>query len=205
MASRSRAILSGTTQEQHTYGAFERGRGIQQRAKERCICNWVRNFGGKQVLLTVHFFDGIVEFVGGSVNQLDRDRSARQVAAGLSDEEKVIPWAEGNGLWSIISTLASDLVGVDIITFFVQNPYVCDSVESVAVRIGRRVASVKVVLDGLAEAGFLDTMDVGPTRIYNLTDEPNRRQTLQQYVAWLQESYHWGRLVLDNDVNSGES
>lgn len=139
------------------------------------------------------------------MNQIDRDRSARQMVADLADEEKVIPWAEGNGLWGIISKLASDLVSVDVITFFAQNPYACDSVEGIAVRIGRRAASVKVILEGLAEAGFLDATDMDLVRIYNLTDEPNRRQTLQQYVAWLQESYHWGRLVLDNETNPEES
>lgn len=135
---------------------------------------------------------------------MDRERSAHRTVADLADEEKVIPWAEGNGLWGIISELASDLVGVDVITFFAQNPYACDSVEGIAVRIGRRVASVKVVLEGLAKAGFLDVTDMDPVRVYNLTDEPNQRQTLQQYVAWLQESYHWGRLVLDNEASPEE-
>ena len=34
-------------------------------------------------------------------------------------------------------------------------------------------------------------------RVYDLTAEPRRRQTLQQYVTWLQEGYHWARMALD--------
>lgn len=112
-------------------------------------------------------------------------------------EDKVIPWAEGNGLWGKISDLVSDLVGVDLVTFFVHNPYTCDSAESLAVRIGRRVERIRPVLDGLAGAGLLHTMDLGDLRVYELTSDPHRRQTLQQYVAWLQEGYHWARLAMD--------
>ena len=112
-------------------------------------------------------------------------------------EEKVIPWAEGNGLWAKISDLVSSLVGVDLVTFFVQNPYTCDSAEGVAVRIGRRVERIQPVLDGLAEAGLLYAVDLGDLRVYELTSDPHRRQTLQQYVAWLQEGYHWARMVMD--------
>jgi hypothetical protein len=117
---------------------------------------------------------------------------------GLVDEEKVIPWAEGNGLWSTLSRLISDLSAVDIVTFFVQNPYTCDSAESLAVRIGRRARRVEPVLEGLAAAGLLHTVDLGDVRVYELTADAHKRQTLQQYVAWLQEGYHWARMVMDH-------
>jgi hypothetical protein len=114
-----------------------------------------------------------------------------------TDEEKVIPWAEGNGLWGTISKLASGLAGVDIITFFVQNPYACDSAESLGVRIGRRAKQIEPVLTGLAEEGLLHAVDLGDVCVYELTADPHKRQTLQQYVAWLQEGYHWARMVMD--------
>jgi len=112
-------------------------------------------------------------------------------------EEKVIPWAEGNGLWGKISDLVSDLVGVDLVTFFVRNPYTCDSAEGLAVRIGRRADRIRPVLDGLAGAGLLHAVDLGDLRVYELTPDPYRRQTLQQYAAWLGEGYHWARMVMD--------
>jgi hypothetical protein len=118
-------------------------------------------------------------------------------SATVQAEETVIPWAQGNGLWGKISELVSDLVGVDLVTFFVRNPYTCDSAESLAVRIGRRVALIQPALDGLAEAGLLHTVDLGDLQVYELTSDPHRRQTLQQYVAWLQEGYHWARIVMD--------
>jgi hypothetical protein len=152
--------------------------------------------------LTLGSFDGKVKWVGGSVKQVDKNRSTSPRAANLVDEEKVIPWAEGNGLWSKISGLATDLAAVDVITFFAQNPYTCDSAESVAVRIGRDVAPVDAVLRAMAKAGFLDATEMAGLCVYNLTDASDRRQTLQQYVAWLRESYHWGRLVLDNTTQS---
>jgi hypothetical protein len=125
------------------------------------------------------------------------DSASQRPQAPEADEEKVIPWAEGNGLWGTISGIASDLAGVDIVTFFVQNPYTCDSAESLGVRIGRRPGQIEPVLDGLAEAGLLQAMDLGDVRVYELTHHPDRRQTLQQYVAWLQEGFHWARMVLD--------
>lgn len=116
-----------------------------------------------------------------------------------ADEEKVIPWAEGNGLWDTISKLISDLAGVDLVTFFVQNPYAYDSAEGLAVRIGRRLDQIKPVLDGLVEAGLLRSVDLEDSRIYALPDDADRRQTLQQYVSWLQEGYHWARMAIERD------
>ena len=115
----------------------------------------------------------------------------------IDPEDKVIPWAEGNGLWGKISDLVSDLTGVDLVAFFVRNPYTCDSAEGIGVRIGRRADRIRPVLDGLAEAGLLNAVDLEGLRVYELTADPHHRQTLQQYVAWLEEGYHWTRMVMD--------
>lgn len=128
---------------------------------------------------------------------VDRHDNSKLRLAAPHDEETVIPWAEGNVLWDVISALASDLVGVDVVTFFVQNPYTCDSAEGVAVRIGRDFPSVARALEDLTAARLLDASELGELRVYTLTQEPHRRQTLQQYVAWLQEGYHWARLAMD--------
>ena len=112
--------------------------------------------------------------------------------------EKVIPWAEGNGLWSTVVDEVRDLAGADVVTFFVQNPYTCDSAASIAVRIGRPEEQVQAVLDGLVDVGLLKRTDLGEVTVFELTDEPQRRQTLQQYVAWLQEGFHWARMALDD-------
>jgi hypothetical protein len=128
---------------------------------------------------------------------LNRSDPASLERVDRTDEEKVIPWAEGNGLWGTISRLISGLSGVDIVTFFVQNPYACDSAESLAVRIGRRARELRPILDGLAEAGLLQAVDLPDVRVYELSSDPHKRQTLQQYVAWLQEGYHWARMVMD--------
>lgn len=129
----------------------------------------------------------------GSVNLLDADH---RPGPGV-DEETIIPWAEGNGLWNRISQLLSDLPEVDLATLFVQNPYTCDSAEGLAHRIGRRVERVRVALERLTHAGLLQAIDLRDLRVYRLTDDPHYRQTLQQYVTWLQEGYHWTRMVLD--------
>ena len=114
-----------------------------------------------------------------------------------ADEEKAIPWAEGNGLWKTISQLVSDLAAVDLVTFLVQNPYTCDTAEGLAVCIGRKATQVEPALNALTEAGFLNVTMMGSLRAYDLTSDPQRRQTLQQYVTWLQEGYHWARIALD--------
>jgi hypothetical protein len=113
-----------------------------------------------------------------------------------ADEEKVIPWAEGNGLWAVIARITSDLAAVDVITFLVQNPYVMDSAQSIAERIGRHLEAVAPTLESLAQAGFVDRFDIEGVVIYELTADTHHRQTLQQYVTWLQEAYHWARLVI---------
>jgi hypothetical protein len=128
---------------------------------------------------------------------LNRIYSYDQELADLADEEKAIPWAEGSGLWRQVSRLVDDLVGVDLVTFFVQNPYTCDSAENLAVRVGRSAHQVKPVLESLASTGLLRKTDLGDLYVYDLTDDPRQRQTLQQYVSWLQEGYHWTRMVLD--------
>ncbi len=122
---------------------------------------------------------------------------AGRSGSDIDGGEKVIPWAEGNGLWHTVSQLISDLPGVDIATLFVQNPYTCDSAEGLAGRIGRQVSQVRAVLDGLAQAGLLQAIDLGDLRVYELTDDLHCRQTLQQYVIWLREGYHWTRMALD--------
>lgn len=113
-----------------------------------------------------------------------------------ADEDKVIPWAEGNGLWGALARLASDLIGADLVAFFVDNPYACDTADGLAVRIGRQPFEVEPVLDALVEAGFLDLALLGSLRVYGVTEEPHYRQTLQQYATWLREGYHWTRLAL---------
>lgn len=127
---------------------------------------------------------------------LEKNRTESQDAAAYADEEKVIPWAEGNGLWHAIDEVVSGLAGIDVATFFVRNPYTCDSAESLAVRIGYRVSQIEPVLKGLAEKGLLNMVDLGDVCIYELTSDPHRRQTLQQYVSWLQEGYHWVRMAM---------
>jgi hypothetical protein len=131
------------------------------------------------------------------VAKVDTHDSFDLKLANPDDEETVIPWAEGNVLWDIISTLASDLVGVDLVTFYVQNPYACDTAEGVAVRIGRDFPEVARALEDLTAARLLEASDLGGLCVYTLTEDPHRRQTLQQYVAWLREGYHWARLAMD--------
>jgi hypothetical protein len=128
---------------------------------------------------------------------LEHRRLGQHQTLDRADEDKVIPWAEGNGLWSALTRLASDLVGVDLVTFFVDNPYASDTSQGIAVRVGRRPCEVEPVLDSLVQAEFLDLVVMGGLRIYQLTEEPHRRQTLQQYATWLREGFHWARLALD--------
>lgn len=111
--------------------------------------------------------------------------------------QAIIPWAEGNGLWTQITGLASSLSGIDVVTFFARNPHACDSAEQLAVRIGRKVDKVRHVLEALAAIDLLETVELDGMRVYRLVDDPQRRQTLQQYVIWLQEGYHWARMGME--------
>lgn len=108
----------------------------------------------------------------------------------------MIPWAEGNGLWQTISKLTGDLASIDLLTFFVQNPYACDTAQSLSVRIGRLPEPIEPMLNALVEAELLIETRLGDQIVYSLTSDPHRRQTLQQYVSWLREGYHWARMVM---------
>ena len=119
-------------------------------------------------------------------------------AADSADEEKIIPWAEGNGLWRALSQMVNDLTGVDLVTFFVQNPFTCDTAEGLATRIGRRPEQVDPVLERLTEMKLLVRSSAGCYWVYEMTSDVHRRQTAQQYVLWLSEGYHWTRMVLDS-------
>ncbi len=121
----------------------------------------------------------------------------QQQALDRADEDKVIPWAEGNGLWGALTRLASDLIGADLVAFFVDNPYANDTAQGFAVRVGRQPSEVAPVLDALVQDGFLDVVEMGGLRVYLLTEESHRRQTLQQYATWLREGFHWARLALE--------
>jgi hypothetical protein len=131
------------------------------------------------------------------VTQIEEDGSKPQNREERPNELKIIPWAEGNGLWKTISQLISDLPAVDLVTFLVQNPYTVDTAENLAVNTGRQVAQIEPVLETLTEAGFLNLTVMDDLRVYDLTSDPRRRQTLLQYVTWLQEGYHWARMALD--------
>jgi len=128
---------------------------------------------------------------------LNEFQTDRLEVDGSADDEKVIPWAEGNGLWSALSSLVNNLAAVDIITFFVDNPYAYDSADGIGVRIGRPAYRVEPVLHELACTGVLEAMDLADVRVYLLPEDPHHRQTLQQYVSWLREGYHWARMVME--------
>lgn len=111
-------------------------------------------------------------------------------------EETVIPWAEGNDVWDRVRQLAGTLPCLDLLTFFVRNPYTCDTAGGLGVCIGYRPAQIQPILDQLVEAQLLKVSQVGSLRVYELTDDPHCRQVLQQYVSWVQEGYHWARIAL---------
>lgn len=127
-----------------------------------------------------------------------KGRPTNRCIAVHADEDKVIPWAEGNGLWHTIDEVVSDLAAVDLITFFVQNPYTFDSADNLAIRIGRRADETRASLDVLAKAELVETMDLGDVCVYQMTNDSYRRQTMQQYVSWLREGYHWARMVIES-------
>jgi hypothetical protein len=128
---------------------------------------------------------------------LCENRTVDQKPFEFDGRRAIIPWAEGNGLWRRMTQLASSLSGVDILTFFAQNPHSCDSAEELAVRIGRQTTKVGPVLEQLKMAGFLEMVELDGVRIYRLADDPYHRQTLQQFVLWLQEGYHWARMGME--------
>lgn len=127
---------------------------------------------------------------------MNQEHAIKPDVSTRSDEDKVIPWAEGNGLWATLTRVVSELSAADLVTFLVRNPYTYDTARGLALAIGRQPSRIEPVLGRLVAAGFLHVVDLSGLHVYHLSEEPHRRQTLQQYVTWLQEGYHWARLAM---------
>jgi hypothetical protein len=150
---------------------------------------------GTRVLLTAYLNRAKVSIM--EARTLNSTQADRLEVDGSADDEKVIPWAEGNGLWSALERLVINLTAVDIVTFLVDNPYTCDSAGSIAMRIGRPVYRVEPILQELAMESVLHAVDLADVRVYSLPEDPQQRQTMQQYVSWLREGYHWARMTME--------
>lgn len=64
----------------------------------------------------------------------------------------------------LVEDVAQDIVGLDVALFFQAHPRVFDTAPGIAMRMGRRAEEVEDALERLAEAGILETYDLGAGR-----------------------------------------
>lgn len=67
-------------------------------------------------------------------------------------------------LRTVIDEVIQDIVGLDVALFFQAHPNVFDTATGIAMRMGRTTEEVEEPLERLAEAGILETYDLGAGR-----------------------------------------
>ncbi len=79
--------------------------------------------------------------------------------------------------------LASEARG-DILTLFHRNPGIIDTLEGVALRIGRRAESIEGDVKDFVDLGILRTRSIGKSKVFSLDREKDRetQQLLAEHV-----------------------
>jgi hypothetical protein len=98
--------------------------------------------------------------------------------------------------WQNLYQLTTDLVTLDLLSFFNANPYACVTSTDVALCIGRHERQVRPSLDRLAEAQILDAIPVLDLLVYQLASRDEIRRLVKHFVMWFGESFFWGRRML---------
>ncbi len=76
---------------------------------------------------------------------------------GMALEEEL-----ANFLKNVVNSMAK----LDLINFFFSNPYTIDTVDGLALRIGRRVEGIEKTVEELSEAGILEKRVQGELVLY---------------------------------------
>lgn len=83
---------------------------------------------------------------------------------------------------SFIQTKVTTFTRWDLLRFFNDNPHTLDSADNVAQFIGRETAAVQASLDNLVRAGMVESEQRGDVFIYRLSEHPEVRQTLTDFI-----------------------
>lgn len=70
----------------------------------------------------------------------------------------------------------------DLIRFFHDNPYTTDTAQNIARYAGRTDQAIRNDLAELAESGVLVESELGDMTVYSLTEDPEMRQLLDDFV-----------------------
>lgn len=81
------------------------------------------------------------------------------------------------------SKVAALTHGTMLLTFLDSNSNTLSAADAIAFRLGADVEAVEAGLSGLLRLGLVRRLDVGP-RLWGLTENPTRRQTVKNLVAW---------------------
>lgn len=92
--------------------------------------------------------------------------------------------AEMNSLWKqFLRTKVNSFIKWDLVRFFHDNPHTVDTAEHIAHFVGRDPKTVQLELDGLAKADVLLRRNVDGVAVYRLSDDPEIRQLINDFVA----------------------
>jgi len=91
--------------------------------------------------------------------------------------------SDANTHFEFVRTTVDTFVKWDVVTYFHNNPHAADTAENIARVTGREAHEVETNLPDLVNAGVLESRAAGLTRLYCLTDTPDRRQEVAAFVA----------------------
>jgi hypothetical protein len=98
--------------------------------------------------------------------------------------------------WKNLLQLTTDLVTVDLLSFFNANPYACVTPADLALCIGRQESQLPLYLNRLVDAQILEAVPVLDLVVYQLVSHEEIRRLVQHFVIWFGESFFWGRGTL---------
>lgn len=95
-----------------------------------------------------------------------------------------------------IKDLIQSFVEWDILHFFYTNPQASDSLEGIAKNIGRDAEQMEQALKRLLEKKFLEGKTADKVQVYSLTEDKEKKKTLQAFMEFCQNPDNRLRLVV---------
>src|SRR5438094_5510787 len=85
-------------------------------------------------------------------------------------------------LLDFIRTKVNSFIKWDIVRFFHDNPHTTDTADGIARYTGRDILIVEPELEQLANAGVLETTELGEMLVYTLTTDAAMRDLIHGFV-----------------------
>lgn len=82
-----------------------------------------------------------------------------------------------------LALIANSIVKVELLLFFHSNPMAVDSARGLSMWLGRDCKAIEQAADELADAMILKRFGEGEDAVYTLTDDPDVKKALMEFVS----------------------